>query len=198
MRWNVWFLSGATAGVGRQATVGDRPILLKNCSRLGQRGFAGGHKPSPERVPFNSGRSMRSNFPAVPAPLRQTSFSTVSTHSRHRRPSRADVQRPMLSDQGLRGGTIATTATGRVRCSAWGRNVGWGRFPVVIGDPTSIFAASHRTIAAWPAASPAIIVVTSISLHASISPQRHGMRKVSSVPMQSTDCSQRNHRIDRG
>jgi hypothetical protein len=55
-----------------------RPILLKNCSTLGQRGFAGGHKPSPRRVPFNSGHSMRSNFVAVPAPLRQTSFSTVS------------------------------------------------------------------------------------------------------------------------
>ena len=53
-----------------------RPILLKNCSRLGQRGVAGGHKPSPERVAFNSGRSMRLNFAAVPAPLRQTSFST--------------------------------------------------------------------------------------------------------------------------
>ena len=60
----------------RDATVCIGSILLKNCSRLGQRGVAGGHKPSPERVAFNSGRSMRSNFAAVPAPLRQTSFST--------------------------------------------------------------------------------------------------------------------------
>jgi hypothetical protein len=59
-----------------------RPILLKNCSRLGQRGFAGGHQPSPERVAFNSGHSMRSNFSAVPAPLRQTSFSTLSVELR--------------------------------------------------------------------------------------------------------------------
>src|SRR5437867_4392875 len=70
-----------------------RPILLKNCSRLGQRGFAGGHKPSPERVAFNSGDSVRSNFAAVPAPLSQTSFSTVSTPSSRSVLYRADVQR---------------------------------------------------------------------------------------------------------
>ena len=57
------------------------PLHLKNSLRLGQCGFAGGHKPSPERVAFNSGHSMRSNFAAVPAPLRQTSFSTVSART---------------------------------------------------------------------------------------------------------------------
>src|SRR5271168_1136858 len=54
------------------------PILLKNCSRLGQCGFAGGHKPSPGRVAFNGGHSMRSNFVAASALLRQPSFSTES------------------------------------------------------------------------------------------------------------------------
>ena len=38
--------------------------------------FCWGSKPSPERVAFNRGHSMRSNFAAVRAPLRQTSFST--------------------------------------------------------------------------------------------------------------------------
>jgi hypothetical protein len=48
------------------------PILLRNCSKLGQRGFAGGHKPSPESAAFNSGHSMRSNFAVVSGPRRQT------------------------------------------------------------------------------------------------------------------------------
>jgi hypothetical protein len=55
--------------------------------------FWWGHKPSPERVAFNSGHSMRSNFTAVPAPLRQTSFSTVSAGTeRHDRPAQSDPE----------------------------------------------------------------------------------------------------------
>ena len=92
------------------------PILLKNCSRLGQRGFAGGHKPSPERVAFNSGRSMRSNFAAVPAPLRRTSFSTVSadlsrsdpTTTCRYRPDKSRGQLPLCSSL-----TAAPTSTPR-------------------------------------------------------------------------------------
>src|SRR5262249_881451 len=52
-------------------------IPLKNCSRLDQRVCFGGHKPSPDRVAFNSGRFMRSNFGDAIAPLRKTSFSNV-------------------------------------------------------------------------------------------------------------------------
>ncbi len=63
--------SPRTSASDRRPIVADRPILLKNCSRLSQRGFAGGHKPSPARVAFNSGHSMRSNFSVVPTPLRQ-------------------------------------------------------------------------------------------------------------------------------
>ena len=50
--------------------------LLKNCSRLSQRGFVGGHKPSTKRVAFNSGRSMRSNFLCDRSSRRKPSFST--------------------------------------------------------------------------------------------------------------------------
>jgi hypothetical protein len=59
--------------------------------------FCWGHKPSPERVAFNSGRSMRSNFAAVPTPLRQASFSTVSTRCRQSRLSEADAQKARRS-----------------------------------------------------------------------------------------------------
>src|SRR5271169_5687474 len=63
---SLWF---ARPSVQRTCTTYSLPVLpahLKNCSRLGQRGFAGGHNPSPARVASNSGHSMRSNFVAVP------------------------------------------------------------------------------------------------------------------------------------
>jgi hypothetical protein len=60
-------------------------ILLKNCSRLEQRGFAEGHKPSPVRVAFNSGRSMRSNFGSINRSGRESSFSTLSVERRRSR-----------------------------------------------------------------------------------------------------------------
>ena len=52
------------------------PILLKNCSKHGQRGFVGDHKPSTERVALNSGRSMRSNSLCRHSSWRKPSFST--------------------------------------------------------------------------------------------------------------------------
>lgn len=71
-------LSVSNARVRRlKLTAGFWPIRLKNCSRLGQHGFAGSPKPSPQRLAFKSGLSVRSNFGAVPPPLGQTSFSTV-------------------------------------------------------------------------------------------------------------------------
>jgi len=77
-------VSPALAGLvvcGDGATGSLWPILLKNCSRLNQRVHTGGHKPSPNRVAFNSGRFMRSNFRDVTALLRKTSFSTVLADS---------------------------------------------------------------------------------------------------------------------
>jgi hypothetical protein len=77
----LWF---ARPSVQRTCTTYSLPVLpahLKNCSRLSQRVFLGGHKPSPERVAFNSGRFMRSNFGDVFDPTRETSFSTASVGS---------------------------------------------------------------------------------------------------------------------
>ena len=73
----------AIRGVGRKSAFSDAnvcsgSILLKNCSRLEQRGFAEGHKPSPARVAFNSGRSMRSNFGSIDRSGCESSFSTLS------------------------------------------------------------------------------------------------------------------------
>ena len=73
-----------------------RPILLKNGSGPGQRGFAEGHKPSPASVAFNSGHSMRSNFESTDARCRKTSFSTESTRSSHTRRGKAD-RRPSVN-----------------------------------------------------------------------------------------------------